>query len=152
MFGIITYPKKKVKEIRNLKITKYHKRDPIKNYFPMPNEVFALGLRAEEIAIYSYLMFCEDRETYTCYPSYKNIGRALNMTTNTVRKYVNSLKEKELIETEKTEITRQDGKKYNGNLKYTILPIETAVRSYQERILEEMELRNKLEECKKNSR
>ncbi len=113
----------------------------------MPNEVFALGLKAEETAVYAYLMFCEDRETHTCYPSYRTIGKAVNMTTNTVRKYVISLKEKNLIETEETSIIKQDGKKYNGNLLYKILPIEDAIRSYQERILQETEIKNKSRMC-----
>ena len=37
------------------------KRDPIKNYFPLPNEIFVLGLNAGEIAVYAYLLFCENR-------------------------------------------------------------------------------------------
>ena len=35
------------------------------NYFPMPNEIFCLGLNSGELAVYTYLMSCEDRETYT---------------------------------------------------------------------------------------
>ena len=30
-------------------------RDPIKDYFPLPKEIFSLGLSAAEIAIYAYL-------------------------------------------------------------------------------------------------
>ena len=41
----------------------YHQRDPIKNYFPLPNEIFSLGLSFGEIAVYAYLMYCEDRQT-----------------------------------------------------------------------------------------
>ena len=32
----------------------YHQRDPIKNYFPLPNEIFSLGLSFGEIAVYAY--------------------------------------------------------------------------------------------------
>ena len=39
----------------------YTSRDPIKNYFPLPNEVFALGLSPGALAVYSYLMYIEDR-------------------------------------------------------------------------------------------
>ena len=42
----------------------YTSRDPIKNYFPLPNEVFALGLSPGALAVYSYLMYIEDRTTY----------------------------------------------------------------------------------------
>ena len=31
----------------------YPKRDPIKNYFPLPNEIFLLGLTPGELAVYS---------------------------------------------------------------------------------------------------
>ena len=43
----------------------YTSRDPIKNYFPLPNEVFALGLSPGALAVYSYLMYIEDRTTYS---------------------------------------------------------------------------------------
>ena len=69
----------------------YHQRDPIKNYFPLPNEIFSLGLSFGEIAVYAYLMYCEDRQTYQCYPSYKTIGEAIDMSRNTVAKYVKDL-------------------------------------------------------------
>ncbi len=42
------------------------KRDPIKNYFPLPNELFSLGLNSSEISIYAYLLRCENRETHQC--------------------------------------------------------------------------------------
>ena len=149
MFDIIKLKSLILKRSRLLKKT-YYRKPTTSNSFLIPKEIFALGLKAEEIALYSYLLFCENWKTHTCYPSYKNIGRAVNMTTNTVRKYVSSLEEKNLIETEETTITRQNGKKYNGNLKYTILPIEDAMRSYQEKILQEMEVKNKIKECKEH--
>ena len=49
----------------------YSKRDSIKNYFPLPNEIYHLGLSSGAIAIYGYLLSTEDRETYQCYASYK---------------------------------------------------------------------------------
>ena len=58
----------------------YPKRDPIQNYFPLPNEIYILGLTAGEIAVYGYLLYCENRKTYQCYPSYKTIGRAISMS------------------------------------------------------------------------
>ena len=44
-------------------------RDPVRDYFPLPKEIFSLGLSAAEIAIYAYLLFCEDRQTFLCWPS-----------------------------------------------------------------------------------
>ena len=63
----------------------------------MPNEIFSLGLNHGEIAVYTYLMFCEDRKTFQCYPSYNTIGKALDMSKNTVMKYVKNLEEKSFI-------------------------------------------------------
>ena len=71
-----------------MKYFKWPKRDTIKNYFPLPNEIFGLGLTTGEIAIYAFLMYCEDRKTYQCYPSYKTIGKAVGMSKNTVMKHV----------------------------------------------------------------
>ena len=70
------------------------RRDPKKNYFPMPNEIFSMGLSAEEIAVYAYLMYRENRKSFQCWPSFNTIGNALRMSKNTVRKYVQQLKDK----------------------------------------------------------
>ena len=108
----------------------YTSRDPIKNYFPLPNEVFALGLSPGALAVYSYLMYIEDRTTYQCHASYKTIGKTVNMSPNTVRKYVAELEERSLIRTERTTVTLKDGRRRNGSLLYTILPPEQAVEQF----------------------
>ena len=64
------------------------------NYFPLQNVIFFLNLSPGEIAVYSYLLYCEDRKTYQCYPSYKTIGRAVGMSINTVQKYIAALGER----------------------------------------------------------
>ena len=111
------------------------KRDPIKNYFPLPNEIFVLGLNTGEIAVYAYLLFCENRKTFQCWPSCRSIGRATGMSVNTVRKYIHSLEAKGLIATEPTTITDRYGRKRNGNLLFTIHPIAEAVeRHYVEQL------------------
>lgn len=92
----------------------------------MPNEIFCLGLNSGEIAIYTYLMFCEDRKTFKCYPSYNTIDNALKMSKKTVMKYVKCLEEKCFISTEHTTVTLKSGKKQNGSLLYTIRPIDEA--------------------------
>ena len=102
----------------------YHGPLPVQNFFPMPNAIFDLGLTAEEIA---FLMSCEDRRTYTCYPSYKIIGNAIGKSKNTVIKYVGMLEEKGLISKHKTFVITDDGKAWNGNLMFTIAPIRSAI-------------------------
>ena len=89
----------------------YPKRDPIKDYFPLPNEIFYLGLSYGEIAVYSYLLYRENRKSFQCYPSYKSIGSALHMSRNTVCKYVRRLEERELITTEPTSVFTKGKKK-----------------------------------------
>lgn len=109
---------------------RWPKRDPERDYFMVPNEVFCLGLDYGEIAVYTYLLRCEDRETYQCYPSYRTIGKSVGMCENTVRKNTLSLEEKGLICTEPTMITTKDGRPRNGSLLYTIRPIQEALNSY----------------------
>ena len=109
------------------KYLNYNFRNTTKHYFTLPNEIFCIGLSSGEIAVYSYLLRCENRKTYQCYPSYRTIGRALKMSQNTVRKYVQSLEDKHLISTERTEVITKDGRKRNGTLLYTIHPIREAI-------------------------
>lgn len=99
----------------------------------VPNEIFSIGLDYREISLYSYLLRCENRETYQCYPSYKTIGKAIGMCENTVAKYVRQLEEKGLIYTEQTIMQSKDGKPLNGNLLYTIRPIPGVLEAFYER-------------------
>ncbi len=104
----------------------------IKNFFPMPNLIFSLGLSGAEMSLYMYLMYIEDREKHTCNPSFKTIGKALKMSKTTVKKYVDSLVEKQMITVEQTSIVTKSGIKRNGTLLYTILPIQNALDYYNE--------------------
>ena len=36
-------------------------------------------------------MYCEDRKTFQCHPSFSTIGEAVGMSNNTVKKYVRGL-------------------------------------------------------------
>lgn len=118
-----------------MRYRQYPKRDPIKNYFPLPNDVFLLGLNAGEISVYSYLLFLENRKTFQCWPSYKTIEKAVDTSQNAVRKYVMSLDEKTLITTEPTTIITESGEKRNGALRYTIRPIQEVLGLFYARQL-----------------
>lgn len=113
-----------------MKYQQYLKRDAVKKYFPLPNEIFCLNLSYGEIAVYAYLLYRENRKTFQCHPSYKTIGQSMKMSRNTVSKYVKLLEQKQLIRTEATDIRTANGVKRNGNLLYTILPIEHAKMYY----------------------
>ena len=122
-----------------LSYNKWPKRSAEKNYFMVPNEIFSLGLNYREISLYTYLLRCENRDTYQCYPSYKTIGKSIGMCENTVAKYVRQLEEKGLICTEPTLVRSKDGKPLNGNLRYTIRPIQGAVEAFYERQFQQVE-------------
>ena len=130
----------------------YAEQSVVKRFFSLPNEIFSLGLSPGALALYSYLLYCEDRKTYQCYPSYASIGKSVSMSVNTVRKYVAELEGRGLIITEPTSVITRDGRKHNGTLRYTILPIRNAVDRYNQRRLrqleetvERMRIRKKLE-------
>ena len=103
------------------------------HFFPMPVSIFGFGLSVGELAVYGYLLFREDRESFECWPSSKTIGAALHMSKNTVLKYVHRLEEKEFIVTEPTQVQRSDGTKWNGNLKYHIRPIQSVIKAWNAR-------------------
>ena len=120
-----------------MKYQRWPKRDTDKCYFKMPNEVFCLDLDSKEISIYAYLLRCEDRRTYQCHPSYRTIGKAVQLSENTVRKYVAGLEEKGLIRTEPSTIITKDGRVRNGSLIYTTRPIQEALElNYQRQFLQ----------------
>lgn len=111
----------------------YNRQNKLRNQFIMPNQIMQLDLNATALAIYFYLRYIEDRKTYQCYPSYRTIGKALKIKSiTTVAKYVRELEDKCLIYTEPTEIILKNGKKQNGNLKYTIRPIQDAVEYFHQ--------------------
>lgn len=111
----------------------------MKNFFSLPNELFLLGLSPGELAVYSYLQRCENRKTHQCWPSYKTIGKAVGLSAKTVRKYVLMLTERELISTAPTDVITKSGMKRNGNLLYTLLPMQEVIDQYYARQLEELD-------------
>lgn len=118
----------------------WQKQDLLKWRFTLPNELFSLKLNSAEISIYTYLLYIEDRKTHQCWPSYKTIGKAVELSPKTVKKYVAELLDKGLISTENTTVTTKKGVKRNGSLRYTIRPIQEAVELYHQRQLRQLEL------------
>ena len=114
-------------------------REAYKKYFPLPNEIFSINLCPGEIAVYSYLLHCEDRKTYQCHPSYKTIGQAVGMSTNTVQKYIFELADKGFITIEPTSVITKSGQKRNGSHRYTIRPIQEVIELYHQRQLSKLE-------------
>ena len=119
---------------------RYSKYSGRGNFFSLPNEIFLLGMQPGELVVYSFLLRCENRKTHQCWPSIHTIGEAVGMSENTVRKYLRRLEERGLIVTEPTEvITKRSGRR-NGNLLFTIRPIQEVIDEHYTRQLEELEL------------
>ena len=114
------------------------------NYFPMPNVIYDLGLSSGAISTYGFLLRfenrrCGDKDQHTCYPSQRTIGEAIARNRKTVGKYIEELCEMGLISIEPTTVTTADGQRWNGNLKYTLLDPQHAVKLRYERQLAELD-------------
>ena len=119
---------------------KYGKYSGCGNFFSLPNEVFLLGLSAGELAVYSFLKRCEKRRTHQCWPSIKTIGEAVGMSENTVRKYIRRLEDRGMVYTEPTEVITKSSGKRNGNLLFTLRPVQEMIDEHYARQLAELEL------------
>lgn len=108
--------------------------------FPVPSEVFQLDLKPDELLVYIYLHYQKGVRSGQCWPSYATIGKAVGMCRKTVQKHIGSLINKGLIQAEETVIRRKDGRRYNGNLRYTITPIHQVLRVREKEFLEQLKL------------
>ena len=107
-----------------------------KNFFSLPNELFFLNIGHGAITVYAYLLYCEDRWTHQCHPSYRTISDVVHLTVSTVMKHITKLADRQFISVENTTYIDKHGMKWNGNNLYTILPIQMAVDyCYQQQLL-----------------
>ncbi len=111
-----------------------------KKFFTLPDEIFSLEFSHGAITVYAYLLYCEDRRTHQCHPSYNTISSAVGLAVNTVMKHINELAERQLIAVERTSYIDANGMKWNGNNLYTILPIQQAVDAFYQRQLNRLDL------------
>ena len=102
-------------------------------FFSLPNEIFSLDLGHGAITVYAYLLYCEDRSSHQCHPSYKTISATVGLSVNTVMKHIAKLVDRQFITVEHTSYFDRQGMKKNGNNSYTILPIQKAVDHSYER-------------------
>ena len=109
-------------------------------FFSIPDEVFHLNLGHGAIAVYAYLLCCEDRRTHQCHPSYNTISAATGLAVNTVMKHINKLAERQFIAVERTSYIDSNGLKWNGNNLYTIMPIQQAADAFYQRQIDKLEL------------
>ena len=104
----------------------------VKNCFPVPNILLDMDLPASTVAVYLYLLRSADRKTDQCHPSEATIAKRLHLSRNTVAKYVRLLEERGLIITEHTKIITKNGIKKNGNLLYTMIPLQEVMEQHYE--------------------
>lgn len=120
-----------------------------KNFFSLPNELFFLNLGHGAITVYAYLLYCEDRRTHQCHPSYRTIADAVHLTVSTVMKHVAKLEARQLITVERTSYLDSHGMKWNGNNQYTILPIQITIDCYYQQQMDQLEEQRKWQQAKK---
>ena len=104
----------------------------VKNCFPVPNILLDMDLPASVVAVYLYLLRSANRKTDQCHPSEATIAKRLHLSRNTVAKYVRLLEERGLIITEHTKIITKNGIKKNGNLLYTMIPLQKVMEQHYE--------------------
>ena len=108
--------------------------------FPLPNEVFQLGLTANDLLVYIYLQYQKGTHSGRCYPSYATIDVSVGMSRKTVQKHVQSLLDKGLVQAESTTVCWKDGRIRNGNLLYTITPISQVLKERENELLGQLKL------------
>lgn len=104
----------------------------VRNCFPVPNVLLDMDLPANAVAVYLYLLRNADRKTNQCHPSEGTIAKRLHLSRNTVAKHVHLLEERGFIVTEHTKIITKNGIKKNGNLLYTIIPLQKVMEQHYE--------------------
>ena len=109
------------------------------NIFPIPRAVFDLGLGPGDLLVYVYLLYRKNSRSGKCWPSYRDIGKAVGLDRKTIRKHVCSLVDVGLVETENTTV-RWGGHTYNGNLCYTLIPIKDVLARRNKALLAELKL------------
>lgn len=105
--------------------------------FSLPNEVFQLGLKSGELLVYIYLQYQKGARNDQCWPSYATIGAAVGMSRKTVQKHIGALINKGLVQAEYTSVFIH-GQKVNGNLLYTLKPVEQVLRAREKAQLDKL--------------
>ena len=83
-------------------------RDPRHYRFAIPNAVWEYQLRPAEFVIFSYLCY----HSSTSEPTLKEIATGVHMTTDTMKKYLDSLRAKKLIGEDGTPVLKSKDKKF----------------------------------------
>ena len=107
--------------------------------FSLPNDVFRLGLKSGDLLVYIYLQYQKGTHSDQCWPSYATIGAAAGMSRKTVQKHIGALINKGLVHADYTSVFVR-GQKVNGNLLYTVKPVEQVFREREKALLDKLKL------------
>ena len=61
------------------------------------------------IETYAYLLYCEDRSSHQCHPSYKTISATVGLSVNTVMKHIAKLVDRQFITVDHTSYFDRQG-------------------------------------------
>ena len=90
-----------------------------------------------ELLVYIYLQYQKGARSDQCWPSYATIGAAVGMSRKTVQKHIGALINKGLVRAEYTSVFVH-GQKANGNLLYTVKPVEQVFREREKALLDKL--------------
>jgi len=93
---------------RHTTLISWPRRDPRHYRFAIPNAVWEYQLRPAEFVIFSYLCY----HSSTSEPTLKEIATGVHMTTDTMKKYLDSLRAKKLIGEDGTPVLKSKDKKF----------------------------------------
>ena len=110
-----------------------------KAVFHLPNDVFRIGLKSGDLLVYIYLQYQKGAHSDQCWPSYATIGMAVGMSRKTVQKHIGALINKGLVHADYTSVFVR-GQKVNGNLLYTVKPVEQVFREREKALLDKLKL------------
>jgi predicted transcriptional regulator len=82
-----------------------------KNYFMVPNSIFAAGLTKYELLVLIYLLHCQNDKQVT-FPGYENIAKYCTISRSKVRRVVNGLTKKGIL---RKQIKPESYRKNNSN-------------------------------------
>ena len=108
-----------------------------KAVFFLSNDVFRLDLKSGNLLVYIYLQYQKGTHSDQCWPSYATIGVAVGMSRKTVQKHIGALIDKGLVRADYTSVFVH-GQKVNGNLLYTIKPVEQVLREREKAQLDKL--------------
>lgn len=100
-----------------------------KNFYQMPNNIFAFHMNKYEIVVYSYLVCCAGKKK-ECWPSLTTISRVLGISRGTVVKAIDKLVQLRLVDRVQVMMENKNGMMVMRNNHYYILPFEDAWQLY----------------------